>query len=901
MRLFKGKEMLGANDINDNNESGDFEYIDLNSRVHVKRVSAESDTIPESQDDKENEEKKENVFLEILKYFVVFVCSLIFWEFVMLHQLGGITFQGLFFLFFIPAEAMLITSLCGIGNRVSSRIMLPLLVAVPCIYYVVQTVYIKNFGSLFSISMVGMGEDALDNFGWALIDAIENSVLLILLILLPVFVAIIISATNILKIKQYKAWIHFVVAVAAIVLWFAGVLGIRAFGNDRLSPYYMLTSNSAVTDSAAKKIGTLTTAIAESGSYFLGIGSNEDMSFVEEDFNEEDYSVTDSGALAIEVDDSIKVENGDGIADDTENKIESKPWIDERIDFNKIAELEDNNERKELAKYFAGRKPSTTNEYTGMFEGYNLIYICAESFWNYACNEEVTPTLYKMANNGIVLNNYYNSFYNTTTNGEFAFATSLWPDVSRYSKNGTDIGSFAQSSTKYMPQGLGDLFTEQGIPAYGFHNYYGKYYRRILSWPNLGYKCRFTGDNMWFTSNWPASDLELVEQTVDDYINDEQFHAYYMTFSGHGPYTAKNYMYNKNIAGVTAITGTEKYNDMARGYLAGEVELDKAMEYLLKRLEQAGKLENTVIVLTGDHYPYYLDTDARDSLTGYEMDENFEIYRSNCFIYNAGITTPIQVDSYCCNIDIAPTVLNLFNIPFDSRMMIGRDIFSKEAHNRATLYNKSFITDKVKYNYETGDIEWTAAGNSMDDATKDKYINAQLNSIENEYMASCKVIDDNFFFDVYKLAGILTGEEITKEIAREENAQAMDDTFNIEDEEEKAAKEAEKAIKEAMEKAAALGLTYDPATGITTDEFGNIVDPATGLPLENTGENMELAPDITGMEGVTELTDPALPLDMTGGETVVTAPDTVVVQPEVDTIIPPPVEEILPTDNITVQ
>ena len=51
-----------------------------------------------------------------------------------------------------------------------------------------------------------------------------------------------------------------------------------------------------------------------------------------------------------------------------------------------------------------------------MFEGYNLIYICGEGFWTYACDETVTPTLYKMSHNGIVLDNYYNSFLNTTTN-----------------------------------------------------------------------------------------------------------------------------------------------------------------------------------------------------------------------------------------------------------------------------------------------------------------------------------------------------------------------------------------------------------------------------------------------------------------------------------------------------
>ena len=209
---------------------------------------------------------------------------------------------------------------------------------------------------------------------------------------------------------------------------------------------------------------------------------------------------------------------------------------------------------------------------TGYFEGYNLIYICGESFWTYACNEEVTPTLYKMAHNGIVLNNYYNSFKNTTTNGEYAFNTSMWPDVSRIANNGTDVGSFAQSASKFMPQGLGDLtLQDKNTTTLAFHNYYGKYYRRILSWPNLGYQCKFMGSGMTFTTTWPSSDLEMMQQSIPDYINsDEPFYAYYMTFSGHGPYTSTNNIYRKNIDYVKNTLGpnTDITEETAVGYLA---------------------------------------------------------------------------------------------------------------------------------------------------------------------------------------------------------------------------------------------------------------------------------------------------------------------------------------------
>ena len=737
---------------------------------------------------KKNKTQKE--FGSLLFYIAVCAVSLILYEAVLFLQLGKIDSSILFFLFFIPAEAAFLSAFCGIGNRLSSRISLPVVLLLPAVYYIIQTVYITNFGTLFSMSMTGMGTNAIGEFGWALTDSIIKSIPRIIILLLPAILsALCIGIKPVrkfikslskgrIRVMPYKWYIHFAVLLLSVVLWVMGIGGIRLFGQKRPSPYYLMTSSNVTTDAAAHKLGALTTALVEAKSFFIPNGEDEDDLVIMEEENR----------LAAWEEKIDEKDMSQGIADSDEEsveEIERVPWINEEIDFNQVAQWAEGKEKitKSIAEFLANRKPSQTNEYTGMFEGYNLIYICAESFWNYACNPRVTPTLYKMANNGIVLNNYYNSFYNTTTNGEYAFSTGLWPDVSRNSKNGTDVGSFAQSASKYMPQGMGDLFNAQGVPSYGFHNYYGKYYRRILSWPNLGYKCRFTGDNMWFTSNWPASDLELMQQTVDDYISDDRFNVYYMTFSGHGPFTSSNYMFNKNIDEVTARLGEDKYNPDARGYFCGELELDKAMEYLLSRLEEVGKLDNTVIVIAADHYPYYLSNEGLVSLTGNEHpDMDFDIYKSSCIIYNAGMEEPLQVDDYCSNVDIAPTVLNLFNIPFDSRMMMGRDIFSEEAHKRATLYNMSFISDLVRYNYDKDEAVWTAEGNKLSDIEKEKYLDSQLAGIENEYNVSCKMISDNFFLKAYEACGLLGGEELKAELAREASVTEEDESMNQADE-----------------------------------------------------------------------------------------------------------------------
>ena len=109
---------------------------------------------------------------------------------------------------------------------------------------------------------------------------------------------------------------------------------------------------------------------------------------------------------------------------------------------------------------------------------------------------------------------------------------------------------------------------------------------------------------MKFTSSWPASDLEMMEQSIGDYINSgEQFHAYYMTFSGHMSYDTAT---NKIAAANYHLVKDLPYSEPTKCYLACNIELDKALAYLLEELEKAGILDKTAIVLAADHHPYSL-------------------------------------------------------------------------------------------------------------------------------------------------------------------------------------------------------------------------------------------------------------------------------------------------------
>lgn len=732
-------------------------------------------------------DEKRTVRFEItaaLIYFVIFTLSIIFYETVLRFVMyGGVNKRNMLYIAFAPAEGMFFASLSGF-HRKHSRInyfVSGLWLVLLGVYYGTQLVYYRIFGSVLSVSLLGMGGEAIGNFGWAMKDTIIASLGVIAVLWIPFILFILFS--NIGRLKEatgervgagYRFWLHLICMALTAVLWGGAVLGIKAAGTDRQSAYYVLKDPLSDSDTTAERVGVLTTSVVEAAGRYLGIGSGEKSITV---------ASVDNASLNVKKNDEDKNQNkgesglsnsGAGsiatVADEImEEPFISVPYKNDAIDFVRLAENAANKDVKELAEYFASREGTGTNEYTGMFEGYNLIYICAESFSSYALDPNITPLLYKMANEGIVLENYYNSFKNTTTNGEYAFATSLWPDTSRIADNGAAVGSFPQSANIYMPYGLGDFFEAEGVPAYAYHNFWGAYYKRRYSWPNLGYtNLKFMGNGMNFSTEWPASDLEMFEQSVDDYIEKERFHAYYMTFSGHGPYSSANCMYGKNIDAVKALAGDTCTNDEALAYFCGEYELEIGLQYLVDRLEEAGKLDKTVIVIAGDHYPYYLSNSTYTYFTGEDMkDSDFTMYHSSCIIYNAGMEEPIVSKEYCCNVDILPTVLNLFGIDFDSRLLMGTDIFSDGIH-RARLYNGSFLTDYVWYNSRTGETIWQDAAQNYSQDTMKAYFNAMIDYTENEYSASLKLLAENFYLYVWHESGLIDDEAYRQELTREE-------------------------------------------------------------------------------------------------------------------------------------
>ena len=663
--------------------------------------------------------------------FLLFYFSIMFWELFLYSNIHG-SQQGFstWTPFFACAEAMFFTFLSGwFKNRTVNRIIQIVLLVLIWIYYTSQIIYFKIFGSMYSVYMAGMAGNAIQNFSWTLISVVKRSWGIILGGLTPVIIVVLFMI--IFKPEpNYSPKLHIASFLLTIAVWAAAVLLLPTAGTGDNSAYAAYHGNYTDTDTSSARLGILANAVADTGKLLFGA----------------DSSYSDLPEPSQQPDDRTDPDSA-GVQDDP--NVERN--ILEQIDFSGLASKAQDADTRQLCLYMNGTQGTAKNDMTGLFEGYNLIYICGEAFSSYAINEKLTPTLYKLANEGIVLNNYYNSFKNVTTNGEYAFLNGLWPDLSYgiYAGDGTTVGSFPQSVKRLMPMGMGTLFNQQcGTLSRAYHNYLGYYYGRNQYLPNIGFTCKFMGEGMFFSEFWPSSDWEMMLQSVDDYINDDRFCAYYMTFSGHGEYNFTNGIYNKNILTVMDTLGETDLTPDALGYLACNYELEKAMTYLLEKLDKAGKLDNTVIVLAGDHTPYSLSQEGVNSIAGHEVDYDFEIYKNTCIIWNGGLKKPIYVDEPCCNVDIYPTILNLFGLDYDSRLMAGHDIFSNSQH-MAVLYNKSFVTSEVTYNSTTGTAVWDE-NNDWTQKKRDLYLNSCIANVRNSYAMCLKMEQTDFYRFVWE-------------------------------------------------------------------------------------------------------------------------------------------------------
>ncbi len=380
------------------------------------------------------------------------------------------------------------------------------------------------------------------------------------------------------------------------------------------------------------------------------------------------FLVRDVTALFIEPENEIEL-----IMPDPQ-KSEDPEETNLKIDDSRLLEAmqkEEDPDIKLIDEYLLSKTYTLENEHTGEFENYNFIYLLVESFDYMAIDEELTPTLYMMMNDGYWFSNHYTPKYSCTTGeSEFIAGVSLVPY--------NDVCTPNEVPTNAYPQAIGHLFKNAGYDTYSFHNWYDQYYDRKDLHESFGFDEYYNLDDLDIDiiQGW-QSDLDLIEEAVPHFIDSDRFFSFIITSSTHWPYDESSTLGDRYLEEIDAVH--PEYPIEIKRYLSKAIELDKALVRLLELLEENDKLDNTIICLYSDHNPFKL---SEDEIATYSLlmdrNETYAISKTPFFMYNPNLeaTQFTQVNS---TFDQVPTIANLFGLKYDPRLYIGNDIFEDES------------------------------------------------------------------------------------------------------------------------------------------------------------------------------------------------------------------------------
>lgn len=641
----------------------------------------------------------------------LFFAGVIYYEelFLKLFCFHAVTPVGaLFTLLFTLPIAILLGLLCGGVAPRKGRVLLLAMTLLLSVWMGAQSIYyhlFKTFLTAFSLTKMGMVAGA---FGDMAVGEILLNWFPIAMMAVPFGLAVVLRRRLIpeegpMSRRMGARW-----ALLAAVVQLAAMGIVMCCGGGSMSLRFIYLQ-AAVPELEVQNFGMLTQNQLELRRVLFGI-------------TPEDQSLRKGQALHLyrPASEPVEVESAEYLSADYH-------ILD--IDFDRLIAEETDEDLLQMHTYFSQQVPTAKNEWTGYFQGKNLIWIVAEGFCTLAMDPERTPVLYEMAHSGFVFDHFYTPLWGvSTSDGEYTTTTGLIP------KSG--VWSYSQSAGNYMPFGFGNQFSQLGYRTMAFHDYLYTYYDRDKSFPNMGYEYYALGHGLELEEIWPPSDLEMMEEIVPMFVDEEQFMVYCLTVSGHLNYTyEENAMSRRHWDEVAGLP----YSEGPKAYLACQMELELAMESLLIQLEEAGRLDDTVIVLSGDHYPYGLTDEEYSELLGRQVDPNFEIFQNTLILWNAQMEEPVRVEKLCSSLDVMPTLANLFGLEYDSRLMAGRDILSDEP-GLVIFSNYSFLTEEGAYNSVLDEFRsWD--GSPPDEA----YVQSQIAEVQNRVAYSAMILDHDYY------------------------------------------------------------------------------------------------------------------------------------------------------------
>ena len=561
--------------------------------------------------------------------------------------------------------------------------------------YTGQYVHYVFYSSFFSLFSVVNGTGQIAQFAGSILRIMMDDPLKIMILAVPFMLSVIMTALRKKDLLRGSALAAAVCAILASIIIIVMPFSLDPDDGRVYSPYNIYFRMSAPFYSV-RFFGLAETMTVDLYRYLSG-------------FEEEIVAVIPSGAV-------LPTEDGE------------KEYNISSADLSAMAETESRKTIADMHRYFASVTPTEKNEYTGIFEGKNLIFIVAESLCYGAIDPEMTPTLYKMATEGFNYTDFYTPIYPVSTfDGEYMTLLSLLPQE--------NVWSLYEARNNSLPYSLGNAFGRLGYRTDAYHGWYHTYYHRDKTHPNLGYSWNAMGNGLGIRYQWPPSDVEMVELSADRFISDTPFMTYYLTVSGHLAY---NYGGNAMAARHRSEAEGLPYSLPVRAYYACQKEFDDSLALLVEKLEKQGILDDTVIVITNDHYPYGLKGSELLEFCDYMEEEKFDTHRGVFIIYNSA-TPGRQIGKVCSNIDVLPTVSNMFGLEYDSRLMMGSDVMS-EAETMAVFSDRSWITSSGSYDAGTQQFRKTRLVPVPED-----YVEKMNTLVYYKFLMSGYILDNDYY------------------------------------------------------------------------------------------------------------------------------------------------------------
>lgn len=644
----------------------------------------------------------------------LFLFSFVFFYYEVLLRVfnGKGVFNHLIYpLIFGMAAGLLMNVFTTMLNKKINRICSIVIMSGTAIYFITETLVKRTFQVYMTLPAILQGADGVaGNYTSEMVNTILGGLVVIIAFFLPIVLYYLLGK-KLIPAHQYKWPVAVLNVILSLAVFVVGVL-FSSFGPSKLA-----YKNQYEFNNATETFGLLTstrlsmTRTTSSLTSVTGVNENNE-------WEGEDYSIYKKNEMD--------------------------------IDFASL-EKKDNEQEQEIDSYMESAQSTSKNKFTGIFQGKNLIMICAEAFHGAVVSEELTPTLYRMIHNGFYFSDFYQPTWGgSTSTGEFSFLLGLVPTY------GIETMLKVQTSNNYFT--MGNQLQRLGYLTGSYHNGDYDYYDRNLTHENLGYNYFLAiGNGLEKITNDNTSDLEMFDKTLDTYLDQEPFCMYYMSLDGHSEYTLESTRASNNYEYVTSIIGTD-HSDTVLAYYCYQYNFELALENLVQRLEEAGIMDDTVICICPDHYPYGLAEGAYNNekdyfaeLIGQEdtskltQDKNSMVIWSTC-LEEGGDLAPYQceISSPTYSLDILPTLSNLFGLEYDSRMMVGRDVFS-DAAAMVVWTDYSWVSSKGFYDASTGEFY----PNEGEEEPNQSYIDTMCSLAQNKVNLSKQIVDTDYYKHVF--------------------------------------------------------------------------------------------------------------------------------------------------------